>query len=163
MHATAGSSENSCQMHLEAIHRVRTAFGDSDLSYGGSGWIKPLHGIGHGNGGGPPIWAVISSTLLDILCSKGLGLKMISPITLMLLEFVGYSFVDDTDIVQSDGSTAASTIQKLQDAVDTWEGCLKITGGALGPEKSSGTLYPLNGLEGDGHMSPRQTHQLPYS
>jgi hypothetical protein len=120
----------------EAIHRVRTAFGDSDLSYGGSGWIKPLHGIGQGNGGGPPIWAVISSTLLDILRSIGFGLKLISPITLMLLAFVSYSFIDDTDIVQSDGSSAASTIQKLQDAVDTWEGCLKITGGALSPEKS---------------------------
>jgi hypothetical protein len=120
----------------EAIHHVRTAFGDSDLSYGGSGWIKPLHGIGQGNGGGPPIWAVISSTLLDILRSIGFGLKLISPITLMLLAFVSYSFIDDTDIVQSDGSSAASTIQKLQDAVDTWEGCLKITGGALSPEKS---------------------------
>jgi hypothetical protein len=36
---------------------VRTAYGDSNYTYGGSGWIKPLHGIGQGNGGGPPIWA----------------------------------------------------------------------------------------------------------
>jgi hypothetical protein len=49
----------------EATHCVRTAYGDSDLTYGGPGWVKPMHGIGQGNGGGPPIWAVISLTLLE--------------------------------------------------------------------------------------------------
>lgn len=39
----------------EATHCVRTAFGDSTFTYGGSGWLKPIHGIGQGNGGGPPI------------------------------------------------------------------------------------------------------------
>jgi hypothetical protein len=53
-----------------AIHYVRTAYGDLTLAYGGSGWVKPMHGIGQGNGGGPPIWAVISSVLLDTLRSK---------------------------------------------------------------------------------------------
>jgi hypothetical protein len=42
-----------------AIHYVQTAYGDSTLGYGGSGWVKPMHGIGQGNGGGTPIWAVI--------------------------------------------------------------------------------------------------------
>jgi hypothetical protein len=94
-----------------------------------------MHGIGQGNGGGPPIWT-ISSTLLNILRSKGYGLKMITPITQQILTFVGYSFVDDTDIVQSDGSPTPETIRKLQEAVDTWESSLKVTGGALGPDKS---------------------------
>jgi hypothetical protein len=53
-----------------AIHYVRTAYGDLTLAYGVSGWVKPMHGIGQGNGGGPPIWAVISSVLLDTLRSK---------------------------------------------------------------------------------------------
>jgi hypothetical protein len=119
-----------------ATHCVRTAFGDSDVTYGGAGWYKPMHGIGQGNGGGPPIWTVISSTLLNILRSKGYGLKMITPITQQILTFVGYSFVDDTDIVQSDGSPTPETIRKLQEAVDTWESSLKVTGGALGPDKS---------------------------
>ena len=50
--------------------------------------------------------------------------------------FSHYSFVDDNDIVQSDGDDSSSTAIKLQRAVDTWEGGLKVTGGALGPEKS---------------------------
>jgi hypothetical protein len=80
-----------------------------------------MHGIGQGNGGGPPIWAVISSTLLNILHSKGYGLTMITPIMRQLLSFVGYSFVDDTDIVQSDGSLTTTTVRKLQEAVDIWK------------------------------------------
>jgi hypothetical protein len=71
-----------------------------------------MHGIGQGNGGGPPIWAVISSNLLDTLRSKGFGLQLMSPITQSPLSFVGYSFVDDMDIVQSDGSTIYNTVKK---------------------------------------------------
>jgi hypothetical protein len=104
-----------------AIQCIRTAYGDSDISYGGSGWTKPMHGIGQGNGGGPPIWAIISSTLLNILRSKGYGLTMITPIMRQLLSFVGYSFVDDTDIIQSNGSLTTTTVWKLQGAVDIWK------------------------------------------
>jgi hypothetical protein len=128
----------------EATHCVRTAYGDSTLTYGGPGWVKPIHGIGQGNGGRPPIWAVISTTLLDIIRTKGFGLSMISPITRSPLNFVGYSFVDDNDIVQSDGDDSLSTAIKLQRAVDTWEGGLKVTGGALGPEKSYWYLVSFN-------------------
>jgi hypothetical protein len=119
-----------------ATHNVRTAFGDSTMTYGGLIWTKPLHGIGQGNGGGPPIWAVISSTLLDTLRSKRYGFQSISPISLQHIHFVGYSFLDDNDNVQSDGSFAEATVHKLQQAVDTWEGGLKVTGDALGPQKS---------------------------
>jgi hypothetical protein len=84
----------------------------------------------------PPIWAVISSTMLEVLRSKGFGLTIISPITNSPLSFVGYSFVDDTDLLQSNEENNIETIRSLQKSVDTWEGCLKATGGALGPEKS---------------------------
>jgi hypothetical protein len=60
------------------------------------------------------------------------------------LSFVGYSFVDDSDNVQSDGSTEEITITKLQESVDLWEGGLKMTGGALGPEKSYWYLVNFN-------------------
>jgi hypothetical protein len=95
-----------------------------------------MHGIGQGNGGGPPIWAVISSPLLETLRAKKLGLQILSPISKKTLTFVGYSFVDDSDLVQSDGDTVENTTGKLQLSVDTWEGGLKVTGGALGPDKS---------------------------
>jgi hypothetical protein len=34
----------------EAIHQVRTGFGDSKTYYGGKVWLVPIHGIGQGNG-----------------------------------------------------------------------------------------------------------------
>jgi hypothetical protein len=73
---------------------------------------------------------------LDTLQSKGHGITIIAPISLQNVSFVGYSFVDDNDIIQIDGDSPQNTAQKLQLAVDTWEGGLKVTGGALGPDKS---------------------------
>jgi hypothetical protein len=95
-----------------------------------------MHRIGQGNRGGPTIWAIISSALLDTLRSKGFGTKMLSPISNMSICSVGYSFVDDTDIAQSNSERTPETTQKLQGAAATWEGGLKATGGALGPENS---------------------------
>jgi hypothetical protein len=51
----------------EAVHRVRTGFGDSKSFYGGKVWLVPIHGIGQGNGAGPAIWAVVSTPLLNVL------------------------------------------------------------------------------------------------
>ena len=45
---------------------MRTAFGDSDESFGGKLWseLEPLFGVGQGNGAGPAIWTIISSIFL---------------------------------------------------------------------------------------------------
>jgi hypothetical protein len=51
--------------------------------------------------------------------------------------FVGYAFVDDTDVIQSalkDDPEAARL--QLQEAIDTWEFSLKATCGAIVPEKT---------------------------
>jgi hypothetical protein len=55
--------------------------------------------------------------------------------------FVGFSFVDDTDIIQSgqpeepeEPFQVLST--RMQAAMDTWKGGLWATGGALDPENS---------------------------
>jgi hypothetical protein len=51
-------------MLQEAIHRVRTGYGDPSDSYGGKPSGIPMHGICQGNGAGPAIWAVLSSPLM---------------------------------------------------------------------------------------------------
>ncbi len=48
-------------------HQIRTAYGDSVDSYGGSQWIIPMHSVGQGNGAGPAIWTVVSTQLLAML------------------------------------------------------------------------------------------------
>jgi hypothetical protein len=121
----------------DAIHQVRTGFGDSKGHYGGAVWLVPIHSIGQGNGAGPTIWAVVSTPLLNVLRDKGFGCEIICPQSSKFFKFVGYAFVDDTDIIQSALiETPELAKQQLQSAIDTWEISLKTTGGALVSEKT---------------------------
>jgi hypothetical protein len=121
----------------EAVHFVRTGYGDSKSSYGGPIWIVPIHGIGQGNGAGPAIWAVVSTPLLNILCQKGFGCSFNYPLSSDFFHFVGYAFVDDTDILQSSlRNCPQQALTLLQQAIDTWENSLKATCGAVVPEKT---------------------------
>jgi len=72
-----------------AKHQVRTGYGDSSKSYGGDAWITPMHGIGQGNGAGPAIWAVLSTPLLNMLRSEGVGCEFVSPLSKTKTSFVG--------------------------------------------------------------------------
>jgi hypothetical protein len=115
-----------------ARHQVRTGYGDSSSSYRGLGHHTPMHGIGQGNGAGPVTWAVLSSLLLNLLRSKAFGCKFKSPFSKEALQFVGYAFVDDTDIIVSQASldSYVEASHKLQ------KGGLKATCGAIVPEKT---------------------------
>jgi len=104
----------------DAVHKVRTGFGDSKAHYGGKVWLVPIHGIGQGNGADPAIWAVVSTPLLNVLREKGLGCEIICPISCEYFRFVGYAFVDNTDIIQSMLTENPGTaLQKIQEAIDT--------------------------------------------
>ena len=51
----------------ECQHKIRTAFGDSDITYGG---LDPQYstypqGAGQGNGAGPPLWGLSSSRMFE--------------------------------------------------------------------------------------------------
>jgi len=121
----------------EAIHKVRTGFGDSKAHSGGSVWLVPIHGIGQGNGAGPEIWAIVSTPLLNVLRENGYGCEVVCPLSSIFFRFVGYAFVDDTDVIQSLlGENPAQAQEKLQEAIDTWESSLKATCGAIVPEKT---------------------------
>jgi hypothetical protein len=97
-----------------------------------------MHGIGQGNGAGPAIWAAVSTPILNMLQSQGLGCQIISPFSNQITKFVCYSFVDDMDLIISKPSLqcAQQVLSELQRSVDTWEGGLKATCGALVPEKT---------------------------
>jgi hypothetical protein len=85
----------------EATQKVRTGLGDSSEYCTGSMWLIPLHGIGQGNGPGPAIWAVVSTPLLNMLRSKYFGCEFKTPLSSTFYKFVGYAFMDDTDIIHS--------------------------------------------------------------
>ena len=126
-------------------HHVRTGYGLSTASYGKSlinG--KPVQGSGQGNGASPCIWVMISTPLLNLMRKENFGSHFIAPLTKEKISFVGCSFVDDTDLVYTafDSETPLEDITPhMQRAIDTWEGGLRATGGALVPEKS--WIFPI--------------------
>jgi hypothetical protein len=79
---------------------------------------------------------------------------MITPITMSPLTFVRYSFIDDTHLLQSNGDNPIATVHTLQKSVETWEGSLKATGGALGPEKSNWYLVTFQWQGGNWSFAP---------
>jgi Reverse transcriptase (RNA-dependent DNA polymerase) len=118
-------------------HHVRTRYGDSTASYNAALDI-PIQGLGQGNGAGPTIWALISTPVLNLLRTHGFGIRITSCISGDFLHFVGYCFVDDTDLVEFPGDfrTAAMVAESIQQAVDAWEAGIRATRRAIVPDKS---------------------------
>jgi hypothetical protein len=139
-----GAPEPTVDLMFDAIrrlrHHIRTAFGDSTVSYGGD--LKPgdppKHGVGQGNGTGPAIWAILSTPGLDLLRSQGTSVNLQSALSHETLRMAGYSFVDDTDLPQvSESSTNfADVLHQMQCAVDLLGRCYLRHGGAIVPTKS---------------------------
>ena len=122
----------------KAEHRVTTAYGMSDQTYG-KNLTVPYQGLGQGNGAGPAIWAVISTVIIAMMTTAGHGFHLLSAVSNTLLTMVCYAFVDDTDVVQSACNVhqaGEDVVPQLQLSVDRWEGGLRATGGALVPSKS---------------------------
>ena len=119
-------------------HRVRTAYGDANTTYGGDNWDIDPSGICQGNGAGPAIWAIVSSPLFDCLRSKGYGAKLYSAISKTYLHIAGFAFVDDADTVQTGekGDDTATLLRAAQEELDLWEELVRATGGGLEGDKS---------------------------
>ena len=49
----------------------------------------------------PTIWVMISAILLTIMRDNGYGLDIISCLTQLSLLIAGFSFIDDTDIINA--------------------------------------------------------------
>jgi len=112
-------------------HHVRTLYGDSEVWGSTEIWGVPVSGIGQDNGAGPQIWAMVSTPILDLLWQVGYGAAFKAGITNNNISFVRYSFVDDTDLIQTAlniDSTCKDTIPLMQAALDIWSTRLQITG-----------------------------------
>jgi hypothetical protein len=125
-------------MLQEAVHKVRTGYGDSTTSYGGKSNSTPMHGICQGNGAGLAVWAVLSSPLLEIQRKKGFGLYLFTPLSKTEIKFLGYAFVDDSDLVQTllQEGNRIDLVSLMQQSITSWEGSLSATSGALVPKKT---------------------------
>jgi len=118
---------------------VWTLYGNSTMWVGTEIWVVPVAGIGQGNGAGPQIWAVVSTPILNLLRQEGYGAALQASVSGDLIQFIGYSFVDDPDLIQTSQtihSMANETLLLMQVALDLWNQGLSATGGSLIPEKS---------------------------
>jgi hypothetical protein len=126
-------------------HTVRTIYGDSKSGYGGTLWAVLYSDVGQGNDAGPSIWAVASTPVLKMTKDEAFGFMYKTIIKGKQLHFAGYSFLYDTDIIQSvqPGEPFQVLDTRMQAIMDTWEGGLRATRGALEPEKSFWYLIRL--------------------
>ena len=89
-------------------YHIRTAFGDSETFM-----TNTLHTlfqrIGQCNGDFPTIWVEVSTPLLNILKNAKDDLFFESPLSLDKHHFLGFAFIDDTDLVP--GNLNDSTVQ----------------------------------------------------
>jgi hypothetical protein len=133
-------------------HTIRTAYGDLTRSYGGPMWVAPMagmawedkeegpmSGMGQGNGAVPASWAVISTPMLEIMKKHGQCTTFKAFNSGEELKIVGLAFVDDKDLLRASRpgeQNCQEVAQDMQNGLDLWESLLKVTGGALVPEKS---------------------------
>jgi hypothetical protein len=122
----------------QAEQKICTAYGNSTTTYGGNRQV-PLQGSGQGNGCGPATYVAISAIIIAMMKSEGFGAKFLTAMSLLMIHFVCYVFVDDSNVVHT-GTTLDSTGKEvattMQQVVDHWEGGLRATGGAIVAEKS---------------------------
>ena len=72
------------------------------------------------------------------------------------MTFVGYAFVDDTDLgsTSSDrNATGEMVADMLQSAVTDWEGGIRATGGAIVPDKTHWYLVDFKWVRGQWHYA----------
>ena len=130
---------------------LRTAHGDSDSFYSAStdqaaqneGNIHPYQGTCQGNGAGPSLFLGVSAPCVLYMHGKGFAAHLVSAFSTAIFSIVGILYVDDTDLlaIASYPSESAEQVSiRMQDMVNHWRGCLRVTGGNLNPDKCNGTM-----------------------
>ena len=99
---SAEASQEMMRTLQTAKHKICTAYGDSDIDYGGRYVFPPLQGTGQGNGSRPAIWVAISTVLLSIMKQQEFGFSILSALSFSALALAGFAFVDDTNIIHAE-------------------------------------------------------------
>ena len=91
----------------DMTHTIRTAYGDSDTTWGGQDiWAFPFdhppQGLGQGNGAAPTGWEVVSAPIINMVRTTGYCATFVSALSYCsIISFVCYAFVEDTDLVHA--------------------------------------------------------------
>ena len=106
-------------------HRVRTAYGDSTITYGGDSfkdWENAPQGVLQGNAAGPVVWTILSSVIFTILRDQGFCDSFCMCLSKETFQLLGFAFVDDTDLIitSNEDDNDATIYNKLQKSIDFW-------------------------------------------
>jgi hypothetical protein len=96
------------------------AFGVSEKKYGDNREIT-LQGLGQGNGCGLAGWAIINMLIINLMRATGFGATFPTAISVSLVAFVCYAFVDDTDVVntaQDIYTNGEEILKQMQNVID---------------------------------------------
>lgn len=87
---------------------------------------------------------------------QGFGSSILSPLSRILIEFLGEMYVDDTDlIVMKPHYRSATNLQAdAQESVDAWAFLLNSTGGSLNPEKCYWYSIDYVCIDGEWNYAP---------
>ena len=140
-------------------HNITTGFGTSEETYSSQSAKTTLQGILQGNGNGPSAWAVLSSLIFHLMKSKGFGANFTSMISKITTEFVGYGFVDDVDLVLTEDKEII--FEQAQEGLNTWEGGLHATGGALQISKDKTFYYVISFKRINNKWEYTDIHDIP--
>ena len=85
------------------IHKIRAAFGNSYITYGGDDvgdWWSYPQGVLQYNVCCPAIWIALSSVVFKLLHRSDFGVDITSTISKEIVEIVEFAYVDDCDLIQ---------------------------------------------------------------
>ena len=118
------------------IHKVRTAFGDSKMTYSADNpeFLLPVQGTGQGNGAAPSVWSIICSTIFEILHKQGFSSAFCYALSQGLYHLSGFAYVDDCDLLYL-GDDVDEVFEGLQGIITMWDKLMEVTGAALAPDK----------------------------
>ena len=110
-----------------AVCHIRTSFGTSNTTLQNDD-VLPFQGICQEIGAGPAVWIAISAPLIEMMQSAGHVLKFEAPLLQVADDFMGFAFVDDTNLVTGDLTSTDFTTEKvydhMQQGINRWEGGL---------------------------------------
>jgi hypothetical protein len=99
-----------------------------------------------------------------MLYTAGYGMTIMSAVsgTLVVIACFAFAFIDDTDVIHSQTNTTGEQIgHEMQVVMDTWEGRIRATSGALEPSKSHWYLINFKWIPQRLRWDYQQKHELP--
>jgi hypothetical protein len=108
---------------------LRTVFGDSTTFFEGVRAL-PFQAGCQGNKGAPAMWLVVSSRLVRLMHTLGLVTRIRSAMSATGVEFAGFLFVDDTDLI----ALASTKMESAHQVVACIQAAVRACMAAFGPQ-----------------------------